>query len=30
VTFADRQLERAWQRRVLGYQEIAAPRAIVC
>jgi hypothetical protein len=25
VTFAGRRLERAWQRRVLGYGEIAAP-----
>jgi hypothetical protein len=24
VTFADRRLERAWQRRVLGYQEVAS------
>jgi hypothetical protein len=24
VTFADRRLERTWQRRVLGYGEVAA------
>jgi Radical SAM superfamily/B12 binding domain len=28
VTFANRGLERAWQRRVLGYGEVAAPGAI--
>jgi hypothetical protein len=27
VTFADRRLERAWQRRVLGYEELVAPDA---
>jgi hypothetical protein len=27
VTFANRRLERAWQRRVLGYEEVAAPGA---
>jgi hypothetical protein len=27
VTFADRRLERAWQRRVLGYEEVVAPDA---
>jgi hypothetical protein len=26
VTFADRRLERAWQRRVLGYEEVVDPR----
>jgi hypothetical protein len=25
VTFAGHRLERAWQRRVLGYGEVAAP-----
>jgi hypothetical protein len=28
VTFADRRLERAWQRRVLGYEEVVAPGAV--
>jgi len=28
VTFADRRLEGAWQRQVLGYGEIAAPRTV--
>jgi radical SAM superfamily enzyme YgiQ (UPF0313 family) len=28
VTFADRRLERAWQLRVLGYEEVVAPGAV--